>query len=100
MSGKLSHKFFVLIFIVIGAIFRLYALDTVPPAPSLDEASIGWNAYSILKTGRDEYGTFLPWVLRAYDDWRPGLYLYTVIPFLFIFGFPLKFKIIVIIVII
>jgi len=52
----------------------------------LDEVSIGWNAYSILKTGRDEYKTMLPFVLRAYDDFRPALYVYLVIPFVALLG--------------
>lgn len=66
---------------ILAAFLRLYALVMVPPSPSLDEVSIGYNAYSILTTGRDEYGYRLPLLLRAYDDWRPALYVYLVIPF-------------------
>ena len=65
---------------------RFSFLSLIPPSASLDEATIGWNAYSILHTGRDEYGYFLPILLRAYDDYRPALYVYTVIPFVKIFG--------------
>lgn len=72
--------------VLLSGILRLYNLSFIPPSPSLDEVSIGYNAYSILQTGRDEYGNFLPVLLRAYDDWRPGLYVYLVIPFLPIFG--------------
>jgi len=77
-----------LIFLLIFAVcvfFRFYNLSNVPPSPSLDEVSIGYNAYSILKTGSDEYGNKLPVLLRAYDDWRPALYAYLVIPFIKIF---------------
>ncbi len=63
---------------ILAAILRLYRLDSVPPSPSLDEVSIGYNAYSILKTGMDEYKTFFPLQLRAYDDFRPALYIYPV----------------------
>lgn len=77
----------ILVFILlVAAFFRFYQLNKVPPSPSLDEVSIGWNAYSILKTGRDEYGNKLPILLRAYDDWRPALYVYLVIPFVKLFG--------------
>lgn len=72
--------------ILLSIVLRTYRLNDVPPSPSLDEVSIGYNAYSILKTGRDEYGEFLPILLRAYDDWRPALYVYLVIPFVQIFG--------------
>jgi len=77
----------ILIFIIfLSLFFRLYKITLVPPSPSLDEVSLGWNAYSILETGRDEYGYHLPILLRAYDDWRPSGYVYLIIPFLKIFG--------------
>lgn len=77
----------ILSFILVLAVFlRLYQLENVPPHPTLDEVSIGYNAYSILKTGADEYGTKFPILLRAYDDWRPALYVYFVIPFVQLFG--------------
>jgi len=84
---KKFKVFFVLSSILLLAVFlRLYRLDQVPPSPSLDEVSIGWNAYSISETGKDEYGTCLPILLRAYDDWRPALYVYLVIPFVNLLG--------------
>lgn len=67
--------------ILLVVFFRFYNLSNVPPQPTVDEVSIGYNAYSILKTGADEYGTKFPILLRAYDDWRPALYVYLVIPF-------------------
>lgn len=83
----MRKKFLILGLIICLAFFlRFYKLGSVPPSPSLDEVSIGWNAYSISETGKDEYGTKLPILLRAYDDWRPALYVYLVIPFIKIFG--------------
>lgn len=72
--------------ILLAIVLRFIFLANVPPSPSLDEATIGWNAYSILHTGRDEYGYFLPILLRAYDDYRPALYVYLVVPFIKVFG--------------
>ncbi len=77
---------FLLSIILLAVFLRFYKLNTVPPSASLDEASIGFNAYSILQTGEDEYGYKFPILLRAYDDWRPALYVYLVIPFVKIFG--------------
>lgn len=71
---------------IVAAFFRLYNLSSVPVHPSLDEATTGYNAYSILKTGGDEYGYKFPVLLRAYDDWRPALYTYLVIPFVKVLG--------------
>jgi len=79
-------KLLICLLILTAIFFRLYRFATVPPSASLDEASIGYNAYSILKTGRDEYGTRLPILLRAYDDWRPAGYVYLVVPFIKLFG--------------
>lgn len=75
-----------ILILLLAFFLRFYHLDRVPPSPSLDEVSLGWNAYSILQTGRDEYGTKFPILLRAYDDWRPALYVYLIIPFIKVFG--------------
>ncbi|RJQ25259.1 hypothetical protein C4577_06170 [Candidatus Parcubacteria bacterium] len=82
---NLSHIIFILI-ITLALVLRFYNISNVPPSASLDEASIGYNAYSILQTGADEYGNRFPVLLRAYDDWRPSLYVYLVIPFIKLFG--------------
>ncbi len=80
-------KYLILFFIIILASFlRFYNLSSVPPSASLDEATIGYNAYSILRTGADEYSTKFPILLRAYDDFRPALYVYLVVPFVKLFG--------------
>lgn len=83
---KRHKNLFLFIILLLAGFFRFYQLDQVPPSPSLDEVSIGWNAYSILKTGKDEYGAKLPILLRAYDDWRPALYVYLVVPFVKFIG--------------
>src|SRR5581483_876227 len=67
----------------------LWAIGSVPPSPDWDEASLGYNAYSILHTGKDEYGATLPVVLRSFDDYKPALYAYFIIPFIKIFGLNL-----------
>ncbi len=51
-----------------------------------DEAALGYNAFSILKTGRDEYGQFLPLIFKSFGDYKPGLYVYLCLPFIKIFG--------------
>lgn len=84
---NLCAKYAVFSAIVLLAVFlRLYQIGTVPPSASLDEASVGFNAYSIIHTGADEYGTTFPILLRAYDDWRPAMHVYTTIPFVKLFG--------------
>ncbi len=82
----MKQNLLLLAILIVAAFFRLYSLDNIPPHPSLDEASEGYNAYSILNTGKDEYGYEFPILLRAYDDYRPALYTYLVIPFVKLLG--------------
>ncbi|MEK7801728.1 MAG: glycosyltransferase family 39 protein, partial [Pseudomonadota bacterium] len=81
-----AHKILFAVLFFVAIFLRVWRLDSVPPSVSLDEASIGYNAFSILRTGMDEYKTKWPLVLRAYDDWRPGLYVYLVAASVPLFG--------------
>ncbi len=72
--------------LLLAAGIRLYNLSSLPPGPHLDEVSNGFNAYSLLKTGNDEYGRRFPLLLQAYNDYRPALFVYSSIPFIKIFG--------------
>lgn len=84
-NRKIKILFFIII-IFLATILRLYKLGEVPPSPDWDEAALGYNAYSIMQTGHDEYGDFFPLILRSFDDYKPGLYAYLIIPFIKIFG--------------
>lgn len=80
------YSFLFFLIILVAILLRFTFLSSVPPAGSLDEVSIGWNAYSILLTGKGEYGRSFPIIMQAYDDFRPAGYLYMVIPFVKLFG--------------
>lgn len=51
-------------------------LTELPPSLNWDEVSHGYNAYSILKTGKDEWGNTLPLIFRAYGDYKLPVYIY------------------------
>lgn len=72
--------------ILFAAVLRLWHLGTVPASPDWDEAALGYNAYSILQTGRDEYGKFMPIVLQSFGDFKPALYMYFIVPLIPFFG--------------
>lgn len=82
----LYRRKWVIIIFVLAAVLRFWQLGNVPPSPDWDEAALGYNAYSILKTGRDEYGVKFPLVLRSFDDYKPPLYAYLAIPAIAVFG--------------
>ncbi|MFC1649247.1 ArnT family glycosyltransferase [Patescibacteria group bacterium] len=79
--NRLKRHFWIILILGIAVILRFYQLSTNPPHLTPDEASLGYNAFSILKTARDEYGEFLPIVFKSFGDYKPGLYIYaSVIP--------------------
>lgn len=86
MKNFLKKNIFLIAIVLIAAALRLYQLGMVPISPNWDEVALGYNASSILKTGKDEYGDFLPVVLRSYDDYKPAFYVYATIPSIALFG--------------
>jgi 4-amino-4-deoxy-L-arabinose transferase-like glycosyltransferase len=83
---KKRVNFLLILIIFIASVLRLWQLGSVPPSPDWDEAALAYDAKSLYLTGRDEYGEFLPAVLRSFDDYKPALYAYLSIPTVFIFG--------------
>jgi 4-amino-4-deoxy-L-arabinose transferase-like glycosyltransferase len=60
---------------------RIWRISEAPASVNWDEAAVGYNAFSLLKTGRDEFGKAFPISLRSFDDYKPALYSYiSVIP--------------------
>lgn len=79
-------KYLLILILIVASFLRLYNLDIYPQGLNADEAAIGYNAYSLLKTGRDEYGVRFPLVFKSFGDYKPGLYFYFVMPFVAVFG--------------
>ncbi|MBI2442991.1 MAG: glycosyltransferase family 39 protein [Candidatus Levybacteria bacterium] len=87
MLKKLNRgNLLLLIIFVFALVLRVYNLATVPVGFHGDEASIGYNAYSILKTGKDQNNNFLPLAIDQFGDFRPAGYHYFAVPFVAIFG--------------
>lgn len=74
------------IIVLVAAFLRFYQLDQYPVGFHIDEASLGYNAYSLLKTGRDENGQFLPLHIDMFGDFRPAGYQYLDILLIKLFG--------------
>jgi 4-amino-4-deoxy-L-arabinose transferase-like glycosyltransferase len=87
LSKKTKTSILLLVAILtLGFLLRFYKLSTLPPGLTWDEAGLGYNAYSILKTARDEHGTFLPLTFKSFGDYKPGLYVYLAVPFIALTG--------------
>ena len=65
---------------------RVWALDQSPPSLDPDEVSIGYNAWSLARTGRDEYGHTLPLTFRAFGEYKRPAYIYAAVPGLALLG--------------
>ncbi len=72
--------------LILGTFLRLWQLGEVPNGLTWDEAAIGYNAFSILKTGRDEHGALLPVIFKSFGDYKPGAYIYLTVPSVAVFG--------------
>lgn len=79
-----------IIFLIIITIFsfflRIYKIDVKPSGILPDEASFGYNAFSILKTGKDEHGISYPISFKAFGDQKLPLQTYLIVPSISIFG--------------
>lgn len=82
----LKTKYILLGIILLATVLRFWQLGTIPPSPDWDEVAYGYNAYSILNTGADEYGVKFPVVLKSYGDYKPALYSYLAVPSVAILG--------------
>lgn len=82
----MKTKVILAIIVVLSGLIRLWGLSENPPSLNWDEASLGYNAYSILKTGKDEWGTTLPFIFPAFGDYKLPVYIYSLVPFVGLFG--------------
>jgi len=84
---KLNIKLLILLGIfVIAFILRFYKLGDVPNGLYQDETSIGYNAYSIMTTGKDEYGKIFPLYFKSFGDYKLPIYIYSAIIPIKLFG--------------
>lgn len=79
-------KKLLLIIVIVAALARLLFLGQFPNGFTGDEVQQGYSAYSILQTGKDEWGQFLPLFPRGFGDYKPPLYTYLTVPSVAVFG--------------
>ena len=71
---------------VVGFIIRLINLEKMPNGLIPDEASAGYEAFSILNYGTDRLGKSYPVFLISWGSGQNALYTYLLIPFIKILG--------------
>lgn len=86
MVKKYYSNIILVLIIVLGFFLRIYKVASIPPSLNWDETSIAYNAYSILKTGKDEWGQFMPLHFKSFGEYKLPAQIYASIPGIAIFG--------------
>ncbi len=82
----LRNKLLFISIIGLALYLRLFQFGSNPPSLYWEEVALGYDAYSLLKTGADHHGNVLPIIaLESFGDWKPALYAYLIIPFITLF---------------
>jgi Dolichyl-phosphate-mannose-protein mannosyltransferase len=82
-----KHANLVLAFLaVLLALSYFYEVPQNPPGFYIDESSIAYNAYTIAKSGQDEYGESWPLYFRAFGEYKNPVFIYLLAFFFRIFG--------------
>jgi len=85
LISKFKKYLPIILILLVAFILRFWRLGDYP-ALNADEAAIGYNAYSLIETGKDEHGNSWPIHFQSFNDYKPGLYVYLVLPFIKFFG--------------
>lgn len=86
MIKKYLTPILLIIISLLSVALFLYKMNVSPPALNADEASNAYDAYSILKTGKDQYGNFMPLRFKSFGDYKLPLLTYLAVSFIKIFG--------------
>lgn len=88
LLNKLKNKdhLLMLIILILGILVRVIGITLIPNALNCDEASAGYEAYSILNFGIDRNNNFIPAFLVSWGSGQNALYTYLMIPFIKVLG--------------
>ncbi len=86
MLFNLKSFYIIIVILILGSLLYLYKIDRIPPGLAADEITNGYNAYSILLTGKDEFGKSFPIYFRFSGSYSPPLYTYLTVPAISLLG--------------
>ncbi len=79
-------KIVLIAIIILAAFLRFYRLGEVPMGITWDEAAVGYNAWSIVSNGKDEWNNSYPLVFKSFEDDKSPIHIYITAASVFIFG--------------
>jgi len=69
-----TNKFLICLVLLLATFLRFYKLDSLPISLFGDEIDIGYQAWSLITTGKDYTGHSFPLYFKSLTEWRmPGL---------------------------
>src|ERR1035437_5800015 len=78
IGKKIHFSTLLVVFIFcLGFFLRFNQLSNIPNGLYPDETALGYNAYSILMTGKDEHGVQLPMYFQSFDDYKLPVNIYS-----------------------
>ncbi|KKU84653.1 MAG: hypothetical protein UY11_C0005G0027 [Candidatus Amesbacteria bacterium GW2011_GWC2_47_8] len=72
--------------LLLAALLRLISLGTLPNGLHWDEMDTGYQAYSLLRTGKDYFNNPLPMFPHSFADFRTPVFIYSAVPFVAFLG--------------
>lgn len=84
---KKSDFVLIAIVLLLAIVVRVVAANAVPSSPYWEEVALGYDAYSLLTTGKDHHAHSWPILaLESFGDWKPTGYVYAAIPSIAVLG--------------
>lgn len=81
-----KENWVLVLLLLVGVAVRVYEFGEVPPGMDQDEASAGYDAYSIYEYGIDRNGYHYPLIFKGFGAGQNSLHQYLSIPFIAVFG--------------
>lgn len=94
LTKKITYIVFIGIFLI-ALVLRMYKFGSIPNGLQQDETSLGYNAWSISKTLKDEHGVYLPQNFQAFGEYKlPGYIYASVLPVTLLGLSPLSIRLV------
>lgn len=83
---KDKSKYIIIVVLLVSLFVRLININKLPVSLFSDEVDVGYQAYSLLKTGKDYFGNICPVSFHSFADFRASFYLYNAVVSVAVFG--------------
>lgn len=83
---KLKESLLLLLILFMGFGLRMIKISSLPGGAHRDELAIGYNAYSLLQTGKDEHGQEYPLNFQSLNDYKLPGQIYSTAATISLFG--------------